>query len=170
MIKYELLFLGLLREKPQHGYEIKRKIKEILRVFAGIDLKSIYYPLRVLEKKGLVSRHVTKVIRRPQRFTYTLTPKGRARFEVLLNRSFLDFKRPQFSLDLSLYFLKYVTPTVGKRRLRGRIFILNRLSQGLRQMLKKEKNLSFSLVLIIEHNLKMLEAEIQFLKNLIRTL
>jgi len=30
MIGYELLLLGLLKESPKHGYEIKKRIKEIL--------------------------------------------------------------------------------------------------------------------------------------------
>lgn len=172
MIERELLFLGLLRESPKHGYEIKRKSKEILSLFAGINLKSIYYPLSVLEKKGLVTKRISKQGRRPQRFVYELTPKGSLRFEELLTKSFLDFKRPQFSLDLSLYFLKYAKPEVGKRRLRGRIFILNRLSKGLKQILKNQqkKRLSFSSARIIEHNLKMLEAESRFLEGLIKTL
>ena len=45
-MEQELLLLGLLKESPKHGYEIKKKIKEMLSLFAGVDLKSIYYPLR----------------------------------------------------------------------------------------------------------------------------
>jgi DNA-binding PadR family transcriptional regulator len=104
MIEQELILLGLLRERPTHGYEIKKKINEILSLFAGVDLKSIYYPLRVLEQKGLVVKRKNRPGRRPERFVYALTPKGESRFKELLNKSFLDFKRPQFSLDLSLYF------------------------------------------------------------------
>jgi DNA-binding PadR family transcriptional regulator len=172
MIEHELLLLGLLRESPQHGYEIKRKIKEILSLFSGIDLKSIYYPLRVLEKKGLVTKRISKVGRRPQRFVYELTKKGKVRFNELLDRSFLDSKRPQFSLDLSLYFLKYIKPQDGKRRLRGRIFILNKIAKGMKQMLRNQqkKRLPIPLVLILEHNLKMLEAESHFLEGLIKIL
>jgi DNA-binding PadR family transcriptional regulator len=172
MIEQELLLLGLLREKPKHGYEIKRKTKEILSLFAGVDLKSVYYPLRVLENRGLVAKHIGKQGRRPQRFVYELTKKGEARFKELLARSFLDFKRPQFSLDLSLYFLNYIKPEVGRRRLRGRIFILNKISKGLRQMFQgaQKKRIPSSLGRILEHNLKLLEAESQFLKGLIRTL
>jgi DNA-binding PadR family transcriptional regulator len=88
--------------------KIKKKIKEILSLFAGADVKSIYYPLRILEKKGLVAKRIAKLGRRPQRFIYTLTSKGNSRFQQLLAQSFLDFKRPQFSLDLSLYFLNYI--------------------------------------------------------------
>lgn len=171
MIEHELILLGLLKESPKHGYEIKRKIKEILSLFAGVDLKSIYYPLRVLEKKGLVVKRITKLGRRPQRFVYALTKKGQNRFNDLLTKSFLNFKRPQFSLDLSLYFLHYIKPSVASRRLSGRLRILKRISRDLTQMiasLKKKKSLS--LTHILEHNLKMLEAESQFLEGLIKTL
>lgn len=172
MIEHELLLLGLLNESPKHGYEIKVKIKEILSLFAGVDLKSIYYPLSVLEKKGLVTKRVSKKGKRPQRFVYQLTKLGRVRFNELLTNSFLYIKRPQFSLDLSLYFLNYIEPEVGSRRLRGRIFLLNRIARGLRQMLKnqEEKQISPSLSLILEHNLKMLNAEVRFLQELIEML
>ncbi|MBU4346621.1 MAG: PadR family transcriptional regulator [Candidatus Omnitrophica bacterium] len=51
MIEQELLLLGLIKEKPKHGYEIKKELKEILFPFLGMDSKSIYYPLRVLENQ-----------------------------------------------------------------------------------------------------------------------
>lgn len=172
MIERELLFLGLLRESPKHGYDIKLKVKQFLSLFAGIELKSIYYPLKVLERKGLVAKRITKQGRRPQRFVYGLTEKGEARFNELLTKSFLDFKRPQFSLDLSLYFLNYIKPNVGRRRLCGRIYILNKISKGLKQMLnaQQKKKIPSPLRRILEHNLEMLEAESLFLKGLIRTL
>jgi len=171
MIEHELLFLGLLKEKSMHGYEIKRRIKEILSIFAGVDLQSIYYPLQILEKKGLVAKRSTKSGRRPQRLVYCLTPKGEGRFEELLNKSLLDFKRPQFSLDLSLYFLNYLNSAMAKRRLRARIYILKGISRGLRQMLDSLKDKkTLSLYYIVEHNLRMLEAEARFLAKFTATL
>lgn len=173
MIEQELIFLGLLKESPRHGYEIKKKIKEILFLFAGINLKSIYYPLRILEERGLVVKKTAKSGSRPMRFVYELTPKGEDRFKELLSKSLLDFKRPQFSLDLSLYFLNYINPRFAKRRLRGRIFILKKIAKSIQQMLRQsrqKKNLTSSLVRISEHNLKMLEAESEFLVKLIKRL
>jgi len=171
MIEHELILLGLLKESPKHGYEIKKKIKEILSLFAGVDLKSIYYPLHILEKKSLVTKKISKPGRRPQRLVYALTTKGESRFNQLLTKSLLNFKRPQFSLDLSLYFLNYIKPDILKRRLRARLHVLEGLSRGLRQMiysLKKQK--SASLVYILEHNLQMIETESKFLSRLIKTL
>jgi len=172
MIENELLLLGLLKERPRHGYEIKVKIKEILSLFAGVDLKSIYYPLSVLERNGFVVKRASKEGNRPKRFVYALTDKGRMHFDELLTKSLLNFKRPQFSLDLSLYFLHYIRPVIARRRMQGRIFILKKVSRDILQLLKdkKSKKITQPLERILEHNLKMLEAESEFLKSLIKTL
>jgi len=171
MLEQELLLLGLLKESPKHGYEVKKKIKEILSIFAGVDLKSIYYPLKVLEKKGLLVKRVKKEGKRPQRYIYELTPKGEARFQEMLTHSFLNFKRPQFSLDLSLYFLRYLNPAIAKRRLRARLSVLKKLSHSLRETIATLRRNGVSpLVYILEHNLQMVESESKFLSHLIQTL
>jgi DNA-binding PadR family transcriptional regulator len=164
------LLLGLLKESPKHGYDIKMKIKEILSLFAGVDLKSIYYPLKVLETKGLVIKRTLKPGNRPERIVYELSPKGQTHFDDLLNQSFLNFKRPQFSLDLSLYFLHYMKPAVAKRRMRARLLILNRICSGLEQMIKAQgKKKPSSLARILEHNLRQVKAESDFLIDLIKS-
>ena len=171
MIEQELLFLGLLRESPRHGYEIKMKIREIIAIFAGLDINSIYYPLGVLEKKGLVSKKKMRQGKRPERIVYELTPKGAARFQELLEKSFFDFTRPRFSLDLSLYFLHYLKPPVARRRLRARMMVLEKLSRDLAQMSSAaQKDRSSALVHILQHNLQMVETESHFLAHLISTL
>ncbi len=171
MIEHELILLGLLKESPKHGYEIKKKIKEILALFEGMDFKSIYYPLEVLEKKGLVVKHTGRIGRRPKRFIYALTSKGKTRFEELLAKSFLNFKRPQFSLDLSLYFLNNIAPPIVTRRLRARLRILKSLSAKLKKMVDScAKNKSLPVYRILTHNLQMVETETSFLSELIKTL
>lgn len=169
MIEQELLLLGLLRESPKHGYQVKREIKEILSLFAGVNLKSIYYPLQILEKKGLVVKRIDKQGRRPARFVYTLTRKGESHFNELLSKSFLNFKRPQFSLDLSLYFLAYIKPQIAKRRLRARMLILKKLTKDMKKMIGSLRHKEpLSLVYILEHNLQMVETEFQFLNRFIK--
>jgi len=170
MIEHELLLLGLLKESPKHGYDIKIRIKEILSLFAGVDLKSIYYPLKILETKGLVIKRSAKPGNRPERIVYELTPKGEAHFDELLNNSFLNFKRPQFSLDLSLYFLHHMKPAIAKRRMRARLSILNKITQGLEQMIKAQsKKNDSSLARILEHNLRQIRAESEFLIDLVKS-
>jgi DNA-binding PadR family transcriptional regulator len=171
MIEGELILLGLLKEGPKHGYEIKKHIKKIFSLLAGVELKSIYYPLGVLEKNGLVIKRANKEGKRPERFVYALTLQGEKRFIELLNKSFLDFKRPRFSLDLSLYFLPFIDSEVAKRRLRARMIVLEGIIRGLRQMIRAvSKEEPLSLVRILEHNLQMVETESKFLSSLIKDL
>ncbi|MDD5560929.1 MAG: PadR family transcriptional regulator [Candidatus Omnitrophica bacterium] len=169
MIEQELLLLGLLRQSPKHGYEIKVKIRQILSLFAGVDLKSIYYPLRILEKKGLLNKYISKEGKRPKRFVYSLSKKGKSRFDELLNKSLLNFKRPQFSLDLSLYFLDYLKPALSRRRLVARLKILNKISSSIEETLRsmKFKN-QISLLRILKHNLCLLQAESEFINTLLK--
>ncbi len=172
MIEQKLLFLGLLKESPKHGYEIKKSIKDILSTFAGVEIKSVYYPLEKLEQEGFLAKSVAKSGRRPQRFVYSLTPKGEEEFYKLLNKSLVEFKRPLFSLDLSLYFLAFIDAVVAQRRLKARIQLLNRLQKSLRAFLQsqRQKKISAHLVSILEHNILMLQAEVKFLRQLIENL
>ncbi|MDP2830756.1 MAG: PadR family transcriptional regulator [Candidatus Omnitrophota bacterium] len=165
----ELILLGLLRQGPKHGYEIKVKVREILSLFAGVRLKSIYYPLKILEKKGLLARSVVKKGKRPARLVYCLTSGGKKRFEALLNKSLLDFKRPQFTLDLSLYFLSYLPVSLARRRLAARLSILKKISLGIEKLLNS-RDLKGSLPhsRILEHNLCLLRAESAFLTSLLK--
>lgn len=171
MSEQELVLLGLLKESPKHGYEIKKNIKEMLGLFAGLELKSIYYPLSIYEKKGLLVKRSAREGKRPSRIIYALTPKGEARFQDLLQKNLLDFKRPRFSLDLSLYFLPYLSPSITKRKLRARVQVLEKLSVSLGGMVSaaKEKG-AHRLELILEHNQQMVDTERQFLLRLIKTL
>jgi len=169
MIDQELILLGLLRQSPKHGYEIKVQAREILSLFAGVQLKSIYYPLKILEKKGLLTKCVVKKGKRPPRLVYCLTLKGKERFEMLLNKNLLDFKRPQFTLDLSLYFLGFIKPALARRRLKKRLEILDKISSGIEQMFNsKELKNSLPLLRIMEHNLCLLRAESTFLGALLK--
>ena len=171
MIDQELILLGLLRQSPKHGYEIKVQAREILSLFAGVQLKSIYYPLKILERKGLLTKCVVKKGKRPLRLVYCLTPKGKERFEMLLNKNLLDFKRPQFTLDLSLYFLSFIKPALARRRLKKRLEILSKISSGIEQMFNsKELKNSLPLLRIMEHNLCLLRAESAFLRALLKKL
>ncbi len=169
MIEQELLLLGLLRQTPKHGYEIKTKVREILSLFAGVELKSIYYPLKILERKGYLTKQASKCGKRPERLVYCLTPEGKDRFETLLSKNLLDFKRPQFTLDLSLYFLSYLPANLARRRLAARLSILNKISLSIQELLgSKDLKGSVAHSRILEHNLCLLRAESSFLSSLLK--
>jgi DNA-binding PadR family transcriptional regulator len=61
MTKAELAILGLVAEKPRHGYEIEGVIEARgMRDWTEIGFSSIYYLLKKLEDKGLVTGQLEK--------------------------------------------------------------------------------------------------------------
>ena len=162
----ELIILGLLKDKPRHGYEIKKQIKDVISTFAALEVESIYYSLNLLEKKGFVKKTVSAEGNRPEKFTYSLTDKGHARFRQLLTRSLLTADRPNFMFDTALYFLPYLPRNVALRRLKGRMRILSKVEGGLKALSDQLKvKSSYHLQSIVEHNLELLRAEKRFIQS-----
>ena len=164
----KLIILGLLREGPKHGYQIKKLINEINGMFATVETKSIYYPLKVMEKEGLVRKSVSREGRRPEKFVYHITPKGEKDFHKLVNENFLIFQRPFVNIDLSLYFLPYVDRDLAKERLKVRLKVLKKIEKWLE--IQKDKERSSYLSMILEHNKELIEAELNFTQKLITAL
>ena len=161
------MFLGLLQDSPKHGYQLKKLMREISATIAGFKTDSIYYPLQKMLKDGLVTQAQAKEGRRPQKYIYKITSKGRGEFKKLLLKNILTIERPYFSVDLSLYFLNYIPRGLRQRYLKIRLKLLYRLKSGL-VILKSSlpKNVSSNLQAILEHNQELLDAEIKFINRL----
>ena len=167
MIEHELLFLGLLKDGPKHGYEIKRLIDEELFPFVGLKIKSIYYPLKTMEKLGLIRKDVGREGKWPEKFVYSLTPKGSKIFDHLITDSFLSIERPYFNIDLSLYFLQYVDKQIIKRQVRGRVMFLKRIRRDLENLRKTLQSTKKHLYIILDHDLDLVNAEIKSIAKLV---
>ena len=84
MIENEFLFLGLLAEGPKHGYEIKLQLEEVLSPIIGLQIKSVYYPLKKMESTGLIEKEIGRREGHfPEKYVYRITPKGRKKFDEL---------------------------------------------------------------------------------------
>lgn len=167
MKEQELLFLGLLQEGPKHGYQLKKLMQDITKNFSGFKTNSIYYPLKRMLKDGLLTQEEAREEKRPKKYIYKITPKGKDEFKRLLLKNILTIERPYFSIDLSLYFLNYIPASVGKHYLMVRLKLLNRLKKALLRLKSSvRRHSSASQLVILEHNQQLLGAEIKFISNL----
>lgn len=72
----ELTVLGLLIERPSHGYDIERVVEERgIRQWADLGFSSIYYLLNKLQAKGCVESEPGPSSR--SRRVYSATERGR---------------------------------------------------------------------------------------------
>lgn len=169
-IARNLMLLGLLKDGPKHGYEIKKLVDEVISGFTGISSQSIYYPLTELEKKGFLTKAVGRSGKRPEKYVYKITKKGEEEFDRLLSKNLLMIQRPFLNVDLSLYFLQHAKADVLKRRFVHRLNGLRKVKKWIEEEqnnLQRNKAL-YHMVAITEHMMEMIKLEINFTRRLLK--
>jgi DNA-binding PadR family transcriptional regulator len=129
----DLALLGLLDEGPQHGYELRKRLRTQFGLLANVSFGSIYPALARLETNGAVetvdggspvalapptgslsgewaamrARRRAGPRGRRSRKVYRITPSGREFFLTLLSDSSIDDAR---SFSLRLTFARHMEP------------------------------------------------------------
>ncbi|MEV0894762.1 PadR family transcriptional regulator [Promicromonospora sp. NPDC050262] len=75
----ELMILGFLAERPQHGYELRRRMEQLHGYARTISDGTLYPAIARLAKAGLVRRATEPGSAGAPRQTLTITDAGRAR-------------------------------------------------------------------------------------------
>lgn len=101
-----LVILGLLRERPLYGYEIKAIIEDHMEDWTNIAFGSIYFALGKLAEEGFIEKVATEQAgNRPSRDIYQITAAGQDEFLRLLRQVWMEFDRQLFPLDIGLFFM-----------------------------------------------------------------
>jgi DNA-binding PadR family transcriptional regulator len=72
----EIVILAMLRQRPQHGYELKKGIEQVLGGTVSLNNKVLYPALKHFEEMGAVVRQVVQQAGKPNRHIYQLTERG----------------------------------------------------------------------------------------------
>ena len=167
----DLVILGVLKNGPKHGYEIKKLLKNVLGVFTSFESTSIYYSLNRLEDKGCLKKKLARKELHPEKHVYSLTSKGESLLSQLLSDNFLSLNRPFVNVDLSLYFLPYINKGVLIRKVKVRVRALERVKRWLDKRIDEFDSAGpVHLRIIFEHNLCLINAEISFTKKFLNNL
>jgi DNA-binding PadR family transcriptional regulator len=81
----EYPLLGLLAQKPAHGYELHQRLTEEYGHIWHISLSQTYNILKRLEKQDAIAGEDEEQEHRPARRFFYLTEEGRQRFEIWLD-------------------------------------------------------------------------------------
>ncbi len=164
-----LVIMGLLMQGPSHGYDLKRTLEGKLSPFFEVSSTPLYYTLKKLEQEGLVTKWSTVSGRRPTKYVYSLTAKGQEEITRLLLENITYLHRPSFNLDISLYFLNFLSPQDVVKTLKKRLrefrklkYLLQRQKRGLEADATRRRE-----YIITAHNIRFTEAEMEFVQDLI---
>ena len=169
-----LVILGLLRERPLYGYEIKQIIEEHMSDWTSIAFGSIYFALEKLADEKFVSKvEIEQAGKRPSRSVYEITHTGRDEFSRLLREAWQQIERQYFSIDVCLFFLESLPLEEVKRYLKIRQTGL----QATLEHVRTHRNEQLSLpevprlaAAIFDHTLAHTQAELDWVSNLLNGL
>jgi len=158
----DFAILGLLREEPRHGYELKRALGDL--GFWQVSFGSLYPALRRLEKQGFTE--ATKGEGR--RKAYRITESGRTRFADMLAEAGDGSDR---GFQLRLAFLGYLEPLRRLGVLENRRTMLQDRLHGARLSFrgarKSPKSPDRYRMALMERRVRSTEADIAWLDELI---
>ncbi len=108
----ELVILGMLLNKPMHGYEIEKEIEETsMRDWTELAFSSIYFILKQLMKKNLIAQKIEMNEKDQARKVYHITTEGKKlAFEKLMN-ILSEREKSLWQMDLGLAYLDLLPPT-----------------------------------------------------------
>lgn len=135
MNRCDLVILGCLYDRDQHGYDIKTFVeKEGMNRWANISVSTIYHRLGWLSKHGFIQEIETEESR-PQRTEYTLTATGKD----LLNSEVKEFISG-FSDDprtLGLGYLHVLPAELAQEHLQSHISHLEEEVRRIKRMIRR---------------------------------
>jgi DNA-binding PadR family transcriptional regulator len=192
----ELAILGVLQEQPLHGYELKKRLSEMLGFFSGVSFGSLYPALRRLEKAGSIEvvtgrdggrggrampatgslkgeaaaarlRLLPGPSSRRPRKAYRITDHGRTQFLDLLGAD--DGADDERLFTLKLAYCRYLDPEARLDLLgRRRSELVDRLQRARRTRAPEGAPVADRYTnSLIEHRTRSIERELEWIDGLI---
>jgi len=166
-----LVILGLLRDQPLHGYEIKQIIEEHMGDWTSIAFGSIYFALGKLSDEGLIEKIATeKEGNRPSRSVYQITEAGRSEFLRLLRKVWSEPEQQYFAIDIGLAFMNALPVDEIKGYLRQQVAQLEVVLQHLdshQQEQMSQTDIPRSAEMIFEHSRAHVAAELSWTRSVL---
>ena len=166
-----LVILGLLRERPLYGYEIKQIIEQHMGDWASIAFGSIYFALGKLAEEGFIEKVATeKAGSRPSRSIYQITEAGQAEFLRLLRDVWGEVERHYFTFDVGLFFVEALPIEEVKAHLHGRVAQLEAIVQHVtahRAEQLTHEDMPRLAAAIFDHSLAHFQAELAWTQDLL---
>ena len=107
----EYALLGLLAERPMHGYEMFQHFQgEVLGQIVHIEMSQLYAFLKKLERLALIEADLEQQGVRPPRKVYRLSQQGREVFEQWLVTPVERPREIRIFFLIKLYFVQRLFP------------------------------------------------------------
>ena len=167
----ELAVLGLLRETPMHGYELRKRLNSALGAFRAFGYGSLYPCLKDLTGRGLIAEDLPDPAKplagRRSKIVYRLTADGKEHLQDLLSQAGpASWEDDGFGVRFAFFGL--TTADVRLRILEGRRSRLEERRESFRAAVSRTRERVDSYTLELQrHGLESVDREVRWLNELI---
>lgn len=163
----EFAILGILQDGPIHGYELRKRLNQVLGSLRAISFGSLYPALKKLRLRGDLVERAEDVTSRRRKIVYAVTPNGSKRFATMLTNTGPDaWDDDSFGLHFS--FFSRSNSKLRTQILEGRRLRLAQRHAVLREILDGAHPGMDSYTLELQrHGLEIIEHELRWLDGLI---
>jgi|GEM_PF-629613 len=173
MTKTDLLLLGLLLDRPMHGYELYQQIQaEGIDGWLPVSAAGVYYSLRKLRDQGLVAETRQRAGGGARKSIYHQTERGRGAFFESMEVELASHEETYLDLDLAIYLLNKYPLQRALSQLAQRQAFLDGQAQEVQVAVASEggNGLSPLKLAILDHRRRFLEMEREWLADVIRSI
>ena len=167
----ELAILGVLKEHPVHGYELRKHLVQRLGFFWTVSFGSLYPTLRRLEKRGAIEKMRVGDADSRRKQSYRITEAGEQLFlNLLVEGTGTTPAAEEDKFTLRLAFFRYLRPETRIRLLeRRRNHLEDRLDEGRRSLTRGRTSdrLDRYTLSLMKHGVAITEHDITWLDELI---
>jgi DNA-binding PadR family transcriptional regulator len=157
----DMAILGLLREGPMHGYELKQRLVDL--GFWRISFGSVYPALRRLDKAGYVQVAPTE----GRRKEYRITADGKEHFQEILEDEASEVENTS-AFRVRLAFFKYMEQEARIGFLERRKAVLReRIATARGSLRRTADRVDRYTQALMEHGVHSAEADVAWLDELI---
>ncbi|MEU0189696.1 PadR family transcriptional regulator [Streptomyces afghaniensis] len=171
----EFAVLGLLRESPMHGYELRKRLNTSLGVFRAFSYGTLYPCLKTLVANGWLIEEpgndpeAAPLTGRRAKIVYRLTAEGKEHFEQLLSQTGPEaYEDETFAARFA--FFGQTSRDVRMRVLEGRRSRLEERLEKMRLSLARTRERLDDYTLELQrHGMESVEREVRWLNELIES-
>jgi DNA-binding PadR family transcriptional regulator len=164
----DLVVLGLLKEKPMHGYELKQRLGDQFGTFGRFSYGSLYPTLTRLAKAGSVEMEHAKGEIKRRKNVYVITPAGEKILDELLEDAGPSVTEERNAFMVRLAFFRYTKPETRRQLLEGRRGYLQTYRLKMANSLKnlRDRMDAYS-VELMQHGITEAEHDIRWLDDML---
>jgi DNA-binding PadR family transcriptional regulator len=174
----EFAILGLLKQSPMHGYELRKELAHILGGLRSISFGSLYPALKRMRAAGLITTDEPEPTALPAdappltgrrgKVVYTITAEGKERFSELVGQAGPESYDDEGRFGVHLAFFRHTAADVRLRILEGRRRTVERQRDRLMDSLRRtQEKLDRYTLELQRHGLDSVDREVRWLTELI---